>query len=62
MSHTVISVENLSKCYRLGAIGTRTLSGDFERWWGGQKYPQITQMTQIIFGHLRYPWTIPSPG
>ena len=30
---TVISVENVSKCYRLGSIGTRTLSGDFERWW-----------------------------
>ena len=33
MSDVVISVENLSKCYRLGTIGTRTLSGDFERWW-----------------------------
>ncbi len=33
MSDVVISVENVSKCYRLGAIGTRTLSGDFERWW-----------------------------
>ena len=33
MSDVVISVEDVSKCYRLGAIGTRTLSGDFECWW-----------------------------
>jgi hypothetical protein len=31
MSDVVISVENVSKCYRLGAIGARTLSDDFER-------------------------------
>ncbi len=30
---TVISVENLSKSYRLGVIGTGTLRGDVERWW-----------------------------
>jgi lipopolysaccharide transport system ATP-binding protein len=29
----VISVSNLSKRYRLGAIGAGTLRGDFERWW-----------------------------
>ena len=33
MSHTVISVENVSKYYRLGLIGGRTLRADFERWW-----------------------------
>jgi ABC-type sugar transport system ATPase subunit len=32
MSHTVISVENVSKRYRLGLIGGRTLHDDFERW------------------------------
>ena len=31
--HTVISVQNLSKSYRLGAIGSRTLSEDLNRWW-----------------------------
>jgi lipopolysaccharide transport system ATP-binding protein len=30
---TVISVENVSKYYRLGLIGGRTLHDDFERWW-----------------------------
>ncbi len=30
---TVISVENLSKQYRLGQIGGRTLTEDLNRWW-----------------------------
>ena len=30
---TVISVENLSKSYRLGQIGTGTFSRDLEVWW-----------------------------
>ena len=33
MSDTVIKVENLSKQYRLGVIGTGTLSHDLNRWW-----------------------------
>jgi lipopolysaccharide transport system ATP-binding protein len=33
MSMTVISVENLSKTYRLGVIGTGTFFGDVNRWW-----------------------------
>ncbi len=33
MSDTVISVENVSKRYYLGLIGSRTLSADVERWW-----------------------------
>jgi lipopolysaccharide transport system ATP-binding protein len=32
-SQTVIKVENLSKQYRLGEIGTGTLSKDLNRWW-----------------------------
>ncbi len=31
--NTVISVENLSKSYRLGQIGTGTLSNDLRVWW-----------------------------
>jgi len=30
---TVISVENLSKQYHLGTIGTGTLAHDLNRWW-----------------------------
>ena len=32
MSNTAIKVENLSKVYRLGEIGTGTISRDMERW------------------------------
>jgi lipopolysaccharide transport system ATP-binding protein len=32
MSNTVIKVENLSKLYRLGEVGTGTLSHDLNRW------------------------------
>ncbi len=33
MSKTAIKVENLSKQYRLGQVGTGTLSHDLNRWW-----------------------------
>lgn len=34
---TAISVENLSKSYRLGVIGTGTFYGDLKRWWAKQR-------------------------
>ncbi len=37
MSSTVISVENISKSYRLGSIGTGTFYGDLKRWWAQQR-------------------------
>jgi len=33
MSQTVIEIEGLSKQYRLGQVGTGTLSHDLNRWW-----------------------------
>ncbi len=33
MRKPVISVQNLSKSYRLGVIGSRTISEDLNRWW-----------------------------
>ena len=33
MADPVISIENLSKSYRLGVIGTGTFYGDLKRWW-----------------------------
>ena len=33
MNNTVISVENLTKRYDLGVIGTGTLTRDLNRWW-----------------------------
>ena len=33
MSSPVISIENISKSYQLGVIGTGTFRGDVQRWW-----------------------------
>jgi lipopolysaccharide transport system ATP-binding protein len=33
MSRTIIEVENISKLYKLGSIGTGTLTHDLNRWW-----------------------------
>jgi lipopolysaccharide transport system ATP-binding protein len=37
MSDVVISVENLSKQYRLGSLGGRTFRQDFARWWARKR-------------------------
>jgi lipopolysaccharide transport system ATP-binding protein len=37
MPDIVISVENLSKSYQLGVIGTGTFRGDLQRWWAKQR-------------------------
>ncbi|MCC6298124.1 MAG: ABC transporter ATP-binding protein [Anaerolineales bacterium] len=37
MSETIISIENLSKTYQLGAIGTGTFYGDIQRWWAKRR-------------------------
>jgi len=37
MSDVVISVENLSKQYRLGTLGGRTLRQDYARWWAKKR-------------------------
>lgn len=33
MSEVILKIENLSKQYRLGLVGTGTLSDDLKRWW-----------------------------
>jgi lipopolysaccharide transport system ATP-binding protein len=33
MSNIAIRIENVSKLYRLGEVGTGTLSNDLNRWW-----------------------------
>ncbi len=33
MSDVILKIENLSKQYRLGTVGTGTISHDFNRWW-----------------------------
>jgi lipopolysaccharide transport system ATP-binding protein len=62
MSHTVISVENVSKYYRLGLIGGGTLRADFERWWAqvrGRPNP-LLKIGQEDYGNRRgeYIWAL----
>ncbi len=38
MDDIVISVENLSKKYDLGVIGTGTVSKDLNRWWARMRH------------------------
>jgi lipopolysaccharide transport system ATP-binding protein len=33
MGEAIIHIENVSKEYRLGIVGTQTLKGDLQRWW-----------------------------
>jgi len=33
MSNTILKVSNINKQYRLGLVGTGTLSHDLSRWW-----------------------------
>ena len=33
MPETIIKLENISKQYRLGTVGSQTLRGDLQRWW-----------------------------
>jgi lipopolysaccharide transport system ATP-binding protein len=53
MLNTVISVENLSKNYRLGVISTGTFYGDLHRWWakrGGKPDPYL-KIGQVDHGN-----------
>lgn len=64
MGSTVIKVENVSKLYRLGQVGTGTLSHDFNRWWAqvrGQEDPfqkigTVNDRTQK--GDSAYAWAL----
>jgi len=33
LNETILKIENLSKQYRLGTVGTGTISDDLKRWW-----------------------------
>jgi lipopolysaccharide transport system ATP-binding protein len=64
MSDTVIKVEDISKLYRLGEVGTGTLSHDLNRWWHkvqGKEDPylKIGQTNdRTIKGSSEYVWAI----
>jgi lipopolysaccharide transport system ATP-binding protein len=65
MSDTVIRVENVSKLYRLGEVGTGSLAHDVNRWWHkvrGKEDPyamvgQTNDRTQSA-GESDYAWAL----
>jgi lipopolysaccharide transport system ATP-binding protein len=64
MSETVIQVENLSKQYRLGMVGTGTLSHDLSRWWAAVRgkedpYLKIGEANdRLQKGNSEYVWAL----
>ena len=40
MAENIVEVENISKLYKLGAIGTGTISHDLNRWWSSLRRKQ----------------------
>jgi len=68
MSETVIKVENLSKQYRLGQIGTGSLAHDFNRFWHKVRgkedpYLQIGETNdRTKSGNSEYVWSLKDIG
>ena len=64
MSNVAIRVENLSKQYRLGEVGTGTLSHDLNRWWArlrGKEDPFATigeANDRTAKGNSDYVWSL----
>jgi len=64
MSDIIIKVENLSKQYRLGVVGTGTISHDLNRWWHKARgnpdpYLKVTgENTQNIQNGNEYVWAL----
>ncbi len=64
MSNTAIRIENLSKQYRLGEVGTGTLSHDLNRWWAAVRgkedpYSKVTATNdRTVSDHSEYVWAL----
>ncbi len=64
MSTTILKVENISKQYRLGKIGTGTLSHDLNRWWHtvrGKEDPYLKigeSNDRSLKGESQYVWAL----
>ncbi len=62
--HPIIKIENLSKQYRLGTIGTGTLRNDMKRWWytiRGKEDPFLKigeNNDRSIKGNSEYVWAL----
>lgn len=63
MSNSVIKIENLSKQYRLGTVGSQTLRGDLQRlWWKirgkGDPFARIGQENKLENVDGEYVWAL----
>jgi lipopolysaccharide transport system ATP-binding protein len=58
MSDLVIQVENISKLYRLGTIGTGSLRQDFQRWWQGSILKKSTPFFKSENRNQNYLWAL----
>jgi lipopolysaccharide transport system ATP-binding protein len=64
MSDTIIRVENISKQYRLGQVGRRTISHDVNRWWHkvrGKEDPYLKigqENDRSLKGTSEYVWAL----
>ena len=63
MPETVIKLENISKQYRLGTVGSQTLRGDLQRWWHnirGKEDPalKIGQSNKLDTVEGEYVWAL----
>ncbi|PHS09009.1 MAG: ABC transporter ATP-binding protein [Kordia sp.] len=64
MSEVILKIENLSKQYRLGLVGTGTISHDLNRWWHGIRgkedpYLKIgEQNDRASKGESKYVWAL----
>ena len=52
MSNTVIELNNISKLYRLGEVGTGTLSHDLNRWWHRLRGKEDPYAKAVSYTHL----------
>ncbi len=64
MSKIVLKIENLSKLYRLGEIGTGTISHDLNRWWAkvrGKEDPYVMigqENNRSVKAESDYVWSL----
>src|SRR5687768_18345196 len=63
MNSTAIRVENVSKQYRLGKVGTGSFKHDFNRWWHGIRgkedpYLKIREENDPKKGGGEYVWAL----
>ena len=64
MSEVILKIKNLSKQYRLGVVGTGTISHDLNRWWAnirGKEDPYLKideSNDRSIKGKSNYVWAL----